>query len=407
MSMSSFDAKAFVLSEQESTKIFKRDIIPAEFGGFVDKNAAAPLLPLSPPLSGGWKSEPPVAVLIVGQTGAGKTHAAPAIKGVFESIVRGRGEPRVGREETEDLGSRNEKDDEEQAGPVIAHFIADTYKTYHPAYANLSAGDANEQTGRASAATGPDARRWLAMAVRHAVALRLDVLLESACRHPEDFAHLAQAFRGGGYRVEVGLMAVPAGLSRLGILTRFYHRRSLEEAGPKSSSPRRGSLLTARLTPKKVHDDSYEGLLRAAEFIDESDAIDQVVVVRRGNLVAYANERQEDGAWKQQQQPGAPGGAADALRRERQRPLLETERAAAAEDLFHLSRMESGSSSDLVAQIAGVKTLLELQLTETAMANHEGFPEVRPLILPSKTGLLPDEDGICVDLKLGTCVYQR
>ncbi|KAK6843251.1 Toxin zeta [Apiospora arundinis] len=321
MSMPSFDAKAFVLSEKESTRIFEQQIIPADFSGFLEKDAVKPSPLPSPPLSCGWRRNPPVAVLIVGQTGAGKTHAAPAIKEVFESIVRGKSGQRHNKQRREGAGDPSPSketeghEEEEEEGPVIAHFVADTYKTYHPAYAALSAGDANAQTGRASAATGPDARLWLAMAVRRAVALRLDVLLESACRHPEDFADLAQTFHEGGYRVEVALMAVPAGLSRLGILTRFYRRRTPEEGESTSPSSQRGSLsLAGRLTPKKVHDDSYEGLLHAAEFIDESDAVDQVVLVRRDNLVVYADERSEDGAWKQQTLGGQVEWA------ERQRP---------------------------------------------------------------------------------------
>ncbi|KAK8049173.1 hypothetical protein PG994_010903 [Apiospora phragmitis] len=387
MSIPPFDAAAFVLSEQESTEIFEQGIVPAEFGGF-EQNAATLLRPSPTTSSDGRKA--PVAVLIVGQTGAGKTRAAPVIKEVFESVVRGKH-----RHDRDSGMAEREKEGQESEGAVIAHFIADTYKTYHPAYAALSADEQMEhQPGRTSAATGPDARRWLAMAARHAVALRLDVLLESACRHPDDFAHLVQTFRGGGYRVEVALLAVPAGLSRLGILTRFYRR-----------PPRRqGSSLLARLTPKKVHDDSYEGLLRAAEFVDESSAVDQVVVLRRDNLVVFANEKEEgeNGRGKTWRHPGT--GAADALRRERRRPLLEGERMAAVEDLARLRRVENGSGSDFLAQLADVEALLEALLTETASVNNEGFPEVRPLMLPSKMVSSSDECDCFVDLRLGTCL---
>ncbi|KAK7924556.1 TPR repeat protein oca3 [Apiospora marii] len=389
MSTPSSDAITFVLSEQESTVIFEQNIIPAEFGG-LEENVAT-LLPPSPP-----------NILIVGQTGAGKTRAAPAIKKAFESVAI-RGKHRRSR----DSSVLAEDIKEEQEGPVLAHFVADTYKTYHPAYATLSAAEQRDhQPGRASAATGPDARRWLAMAARYAVALRADVLLESACRYPDDFASLAQTFHEGGYRVEVVLLAVPAGLSRLGTLTRFYRRRrpSEEAAGAESSPPRQqGALLQARLTPKKVHDASYEGLLYAAEFVDEASVVDQVVVVRRDNLVVYANEKEKGERGRNDNTGEQPGpGTADALRRERRRPLLEGERDAAADDLARLRSIERGPSSELWTQLADVEALLEPLLAETASVSGEEFPKVRPLVLPSQTMSLLEQDGGYVDLRLGT-----
>ncbi|KAI0128465.1 zeta toxin domain-containing protein [Xylariales sp. AK1849] len=104
----------------------------------------------------------------------------------------------------------------------------------------------NENQFLASPATGTDARHWLATAAAYVITWRIDVLLESVCRNPEDFAELAQSFHNGSYRVEVAIMAVPEGLSRLGILTRFHER--LPEAGSRNLPP--------RLTPRKVHDDS-------------------------------------------------------------------------------------------------------------------------------------------------------
>ncbi len=79
------------------------------------------------------------------------------------------------------------------------------------------------------------------MACEHAVAQRLDVLVESACRHPDDFCRLAEIFRAGGYKIRVAIMAVPEALSRLGILVRYY--RNLPEAQSRG--------LPLRLTPKK------------------------------------------------------------------------------------------------------------------------------------------------------------
>lgn len=212
------------LSDEQSQKIFTQQILPAEFPSNATK-ASRP-------------SGKPLAVMAVGQTGAGKTLLTPAILSALEST------------------------------PV--HLIADTYKTYHPDYAMLM----ETTPAQASPATGYDARKWLAMAAGEAVRRGVDVVLESACRHPDDFCELAEVFHEGGYRLEVVVMAVPEALSRLGIVVRFREGRTEGLRG-----------LPVRLTPVKVHDDSYRGLEGAAGWLDSWGRADQVVVVRRGNLV--------------------------------------------------------------------------------------------------------------------------
>ncbi|KAI1102238.1 zeta toxin-domain-containing protein [Jackrogersella minutella] len=312
------DAQSYILSEDELRAIFERDIVPAELGGL--------------PSDEGRSSRTPLAVLLVGQTGAGKTRTAPAIK---EAVARLRGASR------------------------LAHFVADTYKTYHPSYrALLSA-----RPALASPATGPSARRWLAMAASVAASRRADVLLESAARRPADFADLASLFRARGYRVEVAVLAVPAALSLLGILTRFHEK--LPEAGPAGGLP-------VRLTPRRVHDESYEGLLEAAAFVDEGDAVDQVVVVRRDNVVAYANER-VSGSWRR-----GPG-VVEAVCAERKRPLTLSEKTGAQ---LSLRRLREMNVPGLESQLEGIEELLKPLLT-----NSEGsvYEPLKPLSLPSST----------------------
>lgn len=282
------DLSSYRLSDIDSQRIFQDEILPAEFPD--DTTAPTP----SP-------RRRPLAVLAVGQTGAGKTLLAPAVLTALAISP---------------------------PGCVPAHFIADTYKAYHPEYAQLM------QTApqHASPATGPDARQWLAMAAREAARRKVDVVLESACRHPDDFCELAALFQGAGYRVEVVVLAVPAALSRLGIMARFYENKPEAHSGK----------LPVRLTPVKVHDDSYAGLLHAAKYLDESGAADQVVVVRRGNLVAYGWEKGS----------GEPAIAA-AVDRERKQRLTKTEEKTALEDVKKLSAVE-----DAKAQLEQVQELL-------------------------------------------------
>lgn len=73
----------------------------------------------------------------------------------------------------------------------------------------------------ASAATSIDARKWLNLASRWLIQRRIDVVLESACRNPDDVTTLMSEFDTAGYRVLVAIMAVPECLSLLGTMVRY------------------------------------------------------------------------------------------------------------------------------------------------------------------------------------------
>ncbi|KAG6032513.1 hypothetical protein E4U41_007216 [Claviceps citrina] len=312
------DLSSHRLTPEASLRIFQTDILPAEF--------------LRLPCHAS-SSAPPLAVLAVGQTGAGKTRLSPAILSAMHLVCR--------------------DDDDYNNRP--AHLIADTYKTYHPDYARLMLSTPH----LASAATGPDARQWLAMAAKEVTRRRINVLVESACRHPHDFAGMVHIFSDAAYRVEVVLLAVPAPLSRLGILVRYYEK--LPEG--------RSGNLPVRLTPQKVHDDSYRGLVDAARFLDRSQLADQVLVVRRGNLVSYGAVKGEmDGL-----------GIAEALTKERQRPLTREEAKTALADIARLDTLE-----DAKEQVALVRDMLASRIVDIDgkyrnNAQGELWPELRPL----------------------------
>ncbi|KAJ9158463.1 Zeta toxin family protein [Coniochaeta hoffmannii] len=308
-------AASYILPTSTSLSIFNTEIVPHEL---------APVLPYNHQSDG----LQPLAVLIVGQTGAGKTRLAPILLSALASL--GRRHP--------------------------AHFIADTYKAYHPAYAPILA----SQPGLASAATGADARRWLTMACEYAARQRLDVLVESACRHPDDFCSLASLFRAAGYRVAVAILAVPEALSRLGILVRFY--QDLPEA--------RSGRLPLRLTPRKVHDDSYAGLMEAARFVDGSDAADVVVVVRRGNGVAYQNRRVEGGRWE------GEAGAVRALEGERRRPLSREEEEVVRTGLEVLAKVDGEGVRE---QSGEIEKLVDALRRAGDLSEGADLPELVPL----------------------------
>ncbi|KAI1769046.1 zeta toxin-domain-containing protein [Hypoxylon sp. FL1150] len=334
-SSSSSDPQSYVLSAAESRAIFERDIVPAELGAILFPPPSQPNGTTTTTTTTDVTTWTPLAVLLVGQTGAGKTRTAPAIRHALEYL----------------------------RGSHAAHFVADTYKTYHPSYRALLGGP---RPSLASPATAPDARRWLAMAATRAASARADVLLESAARHPADFAELVRVLRDAGYRVEVAVLAVPAALSRLGILARFY------DDGEARGGGGGGGRMPVRLTPRAVHDASYEGLLEAAAFVEASGAVDQVVVVRRGNMVAYANERVgTGGGWRK-----GGGGVVAAVRAERERPLTDEERAGAEATLRKLRDM---NVPGLESQLVEIEELLEPLLGDI---DNWAYTPLRPLSLP-------------------------
>lgn len=305
----------YILSTEASLRIFHNDIVPRG---------------LTPVLSHNHQTDSltPLAVLIVGQTGAGKTRLSPLLLSAFSTL-----------------------------GRTPAHFIADTYKAYHPSYLDIIN---SPNPSIASPATGTDARKWLTMACEYAADHKLDVLVESACRHPDDFAGLVRVFRDRGYRVCVAIMAVPKPLSRLGILVRFH--RDLPEA--------RSGGLPLRLTPKKVHDDSYGGLVEATRFVADEGGADEVVVVRRGNGVVYHDWRKGDGGFK---------GLVEVVERERRRPLTEEELEGARRDLEMLEGM-TGLKPEVVEDVAEIGTMIG-ELAKAAVTHEEGdaLPVARPL----------------------------
>lgn len=295
------DLSSYRLTPAESRSIFTNNILPLDI---------APIPPSPTP-------ETPTAILAVGQTGAGKTRLSPVVLSAFDA-----------------------------AGRTPAHLIADVYKTHHPSYASIP-------PHLASAATGPDAREWLRMAVEEAAARRLDILLESACRHPEDFTSLASILRDASYRLTVLVMAVPAPLSRLGTLVRYYH--DLPEA--------RSRGLPLRLTPAKVHDDSYDGLAKAVEWLDKTGIADRVILLRRGNFIAHIQHKAD-----------GEGALRDSLIRERSRPLTSEERRVALDDLEKLHALAEASEN-----FNQIKVLVEPLLLSTADQDASGYPILRQL----------------------------
>ncbi|SNQ48026.1 Zeta toxin [Frankia canadensis] len=245
--MAEVDRTRYLLSDADNEEIFRAAIVPREYGG---RPAQAT----------------PVVVFVAGQTGAGKTNTS--------------------------LMARRALD---QRGGAISIDL-DVLKPYHPRYPALMAADDTT----AGAYTSIDGRRWMEKAQEWAINERVDVIMESAMRLPDEFEQPARRFAAGGYRVEVLFLAVPAAWSRLGVLDRYWQQVATHGHG--------------RPIDPAVHDASYAGIQREAQAIDAGTVpVDVTSVVLRGNAVIYHNSRQPDGSWRE------PPRAAEVVHTERTR----------------------------------------------------------------------------------------
>ncbi|WP_432830042.1 zeta toxin family protein [Dactylosporangium sp. CA-092794] len=170
------DPRRYLLSDEESRRIFGTEIVPDE-------------------LAHGVPQSDPKVVFVAGQPGAGKTKTTELVKRRLD----------------------------ERGGAVVVN--SDFYKPYHPDYARLL----GEDDRTAAPYTSMDGRRWMAAAERHLIDHRVDTIIETTMRDPGDFIEPARMFRAAGYRVEAVIMAVPESLSRLGIVERY--RSQVEATG--------------------------------------------------------------------------------------------------------------------------------------------------------------------------------
>jgi hypothetical protein len=169
--------------------------------------------------------------------------------------------------------------------------------------------------------------------------------------------------------VEVAILAVPAALSRLGVLVRYWQETQRYGHG--------------RVINNAVHDACYHGVLNEAGAVDTGNVhVDTVAVLRRGNEALYSNSRAADGAWRK------PPTAADAVRRERTRPWTPEESARFARTLAQL-RTELGAEWSLqLDDIADLAQPLLTGQTTSRPTTLTGGTEGLPPGAPQERGLL-------------------
>lgn len=226
--MSAYATTEGQLPEAENERIFREEIAPAHLSGLTAQRA-------------------PVAIIIGGQTGAGKTAATRMVKAALEQ----RGE--------------------------AAWINMDFYNPHHPGYARWQA----ERPQEADALVRPDGDRWWEQAQDFALAHGYDILLESAMVSPAEYEEICRRIQSARlpagvepYRIETALVSVPAAVSRLGIMTRYLDEVQTHGHG--------------RLVDPDIHDAAFRGVVRGAAAFEGEGLGNFAAVLRRNGETVYS-----------------------------------------------------------------------------------------------------------------------
>jgi hypothetical protein len=223
--------------------------------------------------SGPESQQQPEVVLLGGQPGAGKSTTAFQLQREFA----------------------------DRGGLVCVTW--DDFRPFHPSYEQLL----RERPADMPNVTRPAARWWQDRAADYLRTYRYNTLLEGGFRDPDSVLATARDFQDAGYQVHVSALAVPAELSRLGIIERFA--RQVETAG------------TGRWTTAASHDADYVGTQEVLRLAQSSESVSRISLWTRDGLV-YDNRRDAAGAWTGAETP------VDVLNEARSTPLTRLQRVA-------------------------------------------------------------------------------
>ncbi|MEU6801815.1 zeta toxin family protein [Streptomyces neyagawaensis] len=211
----------------ENQRIFREEIAPVFLDGCAPQRA-------------------PVAVIVAGQTGAGKTAVTRMVK---DALDRG--------------------------GPS-AWINMDFYNPHHPEYARWQA----ERPQEADALVRPDGDRWWEQAQDLALSRGYNILLESAMVTPAEYEDICRRIRSARlpegvapYRIETAFVAVPGPVSRLGVMTRYLDELQRHGHG--------------RLVDPDIHDAALRGVVRGAAALEREGLGDFASVLRRGGETVH------------------------------------------------------------------------------------------------------------------------
>ncbi|MFE4540264.1 zeta toxin family protein [Streptomyces scopuliridis] len=283
------------LSTSEHTWIFNELIVPMHLSAITPQ-------------------DDPVTLYVMGPQGAGKTHAARALR----RALRQRRPTRI-------------------EGGI--------FKAMHPDYRQLLA----EQPRTASARIRADYRAWQEMAEAYVRARRGDLLIEIAPDSVSHFLDGARRHHQAGHRVELVVIGARAADSRLGTATRC------------AEVARLGGI--PRFTAAAAHAATFNVVPNVVDAAERSPYVHCVSVIRRDLTAVYRNERTPDGAWSR------PPQGAHVVEAEQSRPYTQAEAAQLLATLQRLRGELPQYRSDLVEIAALAWPLMPAHLQPRTLAS--------------------------------------
>ncbi|MBU9193025.1 zeta toxin family protein [Burkholderia gladioli] len=241
----------------------------------------------------------PTAILLGGQPGAGKTALA--------------------RRAVAELGARG--------GAVLID--ADRTRENLPQYSQLL----RENPQHAADLTHVEAGRWSGRLTHAASEARRNLVIDGTMRNPESLHNLARRLNERGYTLEVRGVAMPGDVS----LARAQMRTEREIA----------TTGVGRVVNPQQHDQAYAGMVETVALLEREKAVNRIRIVDRHHREIYRNELHQ-GDWRE------PPAAADAIARERGRPMTHEEiadHAAMLGDILAL-RTARGAPAPDIADVA-------------------------------------------------------
>jgi hypothetical protein len=260
----------------------------------------------------------PVALIVGGQPGAGKTLVIQRLR---RELARDSAEPLV--------------------------ISGDTLRAFHPGWAALARSDPY-----AVDATRHATDRWSERLAAEGLARRTHLVFHAGMLRPQPVRALADTLQAHGYRIEVGIVAAPREASRLASLLRYERLLSLGAA--------------PRFIPAAHHERAYDALAEAVARLDRAPVFARFAVLTADGRVLY--EQRADA-------PRPEASAAQALAAYRDRLLPARELADHALRWHTLAARLQARAAQIPREVIVQALEWRAQATHQAMAD----PQAREL----------------------------
>ncbi|MBW8174037.1 zeta toxin family protein [Ornithinimicrobium sp. Arc0846-15] len=249
-------------------------------------------------------------------------------------------------------------------GQRVVPIVGDDFRQFHPDYDDLLESDPLRMPDVTAGAAG----RWIQMSVDHANTQQFSSLIEGTWRSPNVPLDGARLAKEHGREVHAIVVAVPAKVSRLSTLERFY---TDADAG-----------RPARWTPPTAHDQTVAHLPSTVCTVAGSQDVDRFTVVDRSGEVLFDQQ-----GWT----PGRGQAAREAFNATFDRPLTVQEsrdfRLTATRVIGSHERHTQGISSadEAISQVGTTADALATIAQRTQPSNRSpGAQEARLSITPAR-----------------------